>query len=98
MLSAGCLRRSQKRPSSKLETPAADGLVLGESKKSRMNFTTSRMKNLLSIAATFLCSTLLLPGAARAKKQADAKLQPAPATTVTVDGSEAMFTTMCALL
>ncbi len=56
------------------------------------------MKKLLSIAATFLCSALLVPGAACAQKPTDIKLQPAPATTVTVDGSEAMFTTMCALL
>jgi hypothetical protein len=56
------------------------------------------MKKLLSIAAIFLCSTLLLPDGARPQKQAGPKLQPAPVTTVTVDGSEAMFTTMCALL
>src|ERR1700722_16410318 len=70
---------------------------MGRSERSRMNFATNRMKKLLSIAATFLCSTLLLPGAARAQKPADAKLQPGPATTVTVDGSEAMFTTIGAL-
>jgi len=56
------------------------------------------MKNLLSTAAIFLCLALVLPAGVRGQKPTAPKLQPAPATTVTVDGSEAMFTTMCALL
>jgi len=58
----------------------------------------NRMKNLLSTAAIFLCLALVLPAGVRGQKPTAPKLQPAPATTVTVDGSEAMFTTMCALL
>src|SRR4029077_6277689 len=57
------------------------------------------MRKILSIAAIFLCATLSLPDAASSQQlPAAPKMQPAPVTTVTVDGSEAMFTTMCALL
>jgi len=69
-----------------------------EFKNSRGEFSDHRMKKLLSIPAIFLCSILFLPVAARGQKQTEPKLQAAPVTTVTVDGSEAMFTTMCALL
>jgi len=57
------------------------------------------MKKPPSIAvASSLCLILLLPAAVRGQKPTGPQLQPAPVTTVTVDGSEAMFTTMCALL
>lgn len=57
------------------------------------------MKKILSIPAIFLCLTVLLASSARGQQQTPVpKLQAAPVTTVTVDGSEAMFTTMCALL
>jgi tetratricopeptide (TPR) repeat protein len=54
-------------------------------------------KNLL-ITGFFLCATLLLPGAVHSQNPTPSRIQAAPVTTVTVDGSEAMFTTMCALL
>src|SRR5882724_4897927 len=57
------------------------------------------MRRNFSIAIIFLCTTLSLPNAASSQQRAAApKMQAAPVTTVTVDGSEAMFTTMCALL
>ncbi|HVH50297.1 MAG TPA: hypothetical protein VM781_01425 [Candidatus Bathyarchaeia archaeon] len=56
------------------------------------------MKKLLSTTAIFLCLGFVLPAGTRGQKPTGTKLQPAPVTTVTVDGSEAMFTTMCALL
>ena len=57
------------------------------------------MKKILSIPAIFLCLTVLLASSARGQQQTPVpKLQAAPVTTVTVDGSEAMFATMCALL
>lgn len=57
------------------------------------------MKKILSIPAIFLCLTVLLASSAHGQQQTPVpKLQAAPVTTVTVDGSEAMFTTMCALL
>ena len=52
----------------------------------------------LSISGIFLCSVLLLSGAANSQNPTPRRMQAAPVTTVTVDGSEAMFTTMCALL
>jgi hypothetical protein len=57
------------------------------------------MKKVISIPAIFVSVTLLLPFSADSQQRAPTpRLQPAPITTVTVDGSEAMFTTMCALL
>jgi hypothetical protein len=56
------------------------------------------MRKLFSIAAILLCAMCLLQDGASAQKPQIPKLQTAPVTTVTVDGSEAMFTTMCALL
>ncbi|HVS75115.1 MAG TPA: hypothetical protein VHE23_06780 [Candidatus Acidoferrales bacterium] len=50
----------------------------------------------VSILQGFL-SLLLWPGAARAQAGPQVVMRPAPATNITVDGSEAMFTTMCAL-
>jgi len=52
-------------------------------------------------ACVMSLSALLLPGWARAQEpvpQPRPRRQAAPATTITVDGSEAMFTVMCALL
>src|SRR5262250_577749 len=52
-------------------------------------------------ACVMSLSALLLPGWARAQEPVPPqrpRWQAAPATTVTVDGSEAMFTVMCALL
>jgi tetratricopeptide (TPR) repeat protein len=57
------------------------------------------MRKIFSIPTIFLCTTLSLPNVASSQQRAAApKMQAAPVTTVTVDGSEAMFTTMCALL
>jgi tetratricopeptide (TPR) repeat protein len=57
------------------------------------------MKTVLSILAVLVCEGLAVLGPARAQAPLPPpKMRTAPATTVTVDGSEAMFTTMCALL
>ena len=57
------------------------------------------MRKALSITALFLWVFLLSPVAVRSQQPLPRpKMQPAPVTTVTVDGSEAMFTTICALL
>src|ERR1700687_713090 len=57
------------------------------------------MKKLLSIPVIISLSQMLMFSVgARGQQQTVPKLQAAPVTTVTVDGSEAMFTTMCALL
>jgi hypothetical protein len=57
------------------------------------------MKKVLSITGLLLCISLLFSGAARSQMPLPPpKMHAAPATTVTVDDSEAMFTTMCALL
>lgn len=64
----------------------------------RKNPTTNRMRKLLSKVVILLCAVLLLQDGAPAQKPQLPKMQAAPVTTVTVDGSEAMFTTMCALL
>lgn len=56
------------------------------------------MKKLLLITVVLLCAVLVMPDGARGQKPTVPKMQAAPVTTVTVDGSEAMFTTMCALL
>jgi hypothetical protein len=62
-------------------------------------FTTNRMKKHFFLPTIFLCAALLLPGGARGQQRPSRpKMQAAPVTTVTVDGREAMFTTMCALL
>lgn len=52
------------------------------------------------ILAPVICGMLLVGSAARAQEPVPQRprWQTAPATTVTVDGSEAMFTVMCALL
>ena len=67
-------------------------------KQAGVNFATNRMRKLLSITVAFLCLSLVLPAGTRGQKPTGPQLRPAPVTTVTVDGSEAMFTTMCALL
>src|SRR5215467_14559919 len=57
------------------------------------------MKTLPAILAVSLLCALLAPRPARAQMPLPPqRMRNAPATTVTVDGSEAMFTTMCALL
>ena len=63
-----------------------------------MGISTSGMKTLSFTIGLFLCFAAFSPGPARAQKPVMPKMQPAPVTTVTVDGSEAMFTVMCALL
>jgi hypothetical protein len=68
-------------------------------KQAGANSATNRMKNLLSTAVVIFLSVMLeCSVGARGQQQTVPKLQAAPVTTVTVDGSEAMFTTMCALL
>src|ERR1700747_1709622 len=68
----------------------------------KADFANSRMKKILSMPAIFVCpafGSLFLPDRASGQhRPAAPRTQPAPVTTVTVDGSEAMFTTMCALL
>src|SRR5215813_9393027 len=59
------------------------------------------MKSPFRISAAFLCASMILPCVAAA--QSASQLPPirrerVPETRITVDGSEAMFTTMCALL
>ena len=50
-------------------------------------------------AVGFLCAALVLPFIAGAQTvPPQPRMRPAPPTNVTIDGSEAMFTTMCALL
>ncbi|HVO56529.1 MAG TPA: tetratricopeptide repeat protein [Dongiaceae bacterium] len=57
------------------------------------------MKKILWVAAVGASVILAAGGVARGQQRPPApKMVPAPVTTVTVDGSEAMFTTMCALL
>jgi hypothetical protein len=57
------------------------------------------MRKILFIPVIFLCAAAQLsPFAVAQQRPATPKMQAAPVTTVTVDGSEAMFTTMCALL
>ncbi len=59
------------------------------------------MKSHFRICAAFLCATFLLAFAANAQNRSSApplKWEKVPETRITVDGSEAMFTTMCALL
>ena len=57
------------------------------------------MRPVLSTVAVLLCSAVLpLAPACAQVPLPPPKMQAAPATNVTVDGSEAMFTVMCALL
>jgi hypothetical protein len=57
------------------------------------------MRSIPIITATLFCTALFASEVALAQAPLPRpKMQTAPATTVTVDGSEAMFTTMCALL
>src|SRR6266851_2085154 len=63
------------------------------------NFATNRMRKAFSITAVLLWASLLAADAAHSQQPLPRpKTHPAPVTTVTVDGSEAMFTTMCALI
>jgi hypothetical protein len=61
-------------------------------------------KSALHLLLAFCCTAALLPAAANSRPQPQnpppqgPRLRPSPVTNVTVDGSEAMFTTMCALL
>ena len=50
------------------------------------------------MSAAFLCATIVLPCIATAQAPLPIRRERAPETRITVDGSEAMFTTMCALL
>jgi hypothetical protein len=56
------------------------------------------MKSGSRIVVALLCAGLLSPFVASAQKPPPIKWEKLPETRVTVDGSEAMFTTMCALL
>jgi tetratricopeptide (TPR) repeat protein len=57
------------------------------------------MKKILLTSGILLSTTVVLPASGRSQSPVPpARMQAAPVTTVTVDGSEAMFTTMCALL
>jgi len=59
------------------------------------------MKSNRRSLVALLCASLVLPAAASAQKSGQlppVKWEKLPETRVTVDGSEAMFTTMCALL
>jgi hypothetical protein len=62
------------------------------------------MKSKTGYLVTLLCASFALPAGVYGQKPATAPVAPprqretAPETRVTVDGSEAMFTTMCALL
>src|SRR6202158_2774189 len=63
-------------------------------------------KSLLHLILPLCCCAMVWPDAANGQAQAPPKnapapgprLRPSPVTNVTVDGSESMFTTMCALL
>jgi tetratricopeptide (TPR) repeat protein len=61
-------------------------------------------KSALHLLLALCCSAALLPAAANSRQQPQnpppqgPRLRPSPVTNVTVDGSEAMFTTMSALL
>jgi hypothetical protein len=71
----------------------------GKSDENGANFATNRMRKALSITGLILWVSLFSAIAAQSQAPVPPpKMQAAPATTVTVDGSEAMFTTMCALL
>src|SRR5258708_3507918 len=82
----------------------AKGLAANETKNrrtdkpSRSEFGDQRMKKLLSMPVIISLTLILMFSVGARGQQQTAKLQAAPVTTVTVDGSEAMFTTMCALL
>jgi len=83
-------------PPSKTHEPAIPSRK-GESGTARQN---SMSRQRLAKTGTILLGLLL--GAAAARAQAPArrpapKLVPSPVTNITVDGNEAMFTTMCAL-
>src|SRR5260221_4951495 len=63
------------------------------------NFATNRMKTKFLMAVVFVCSTLALASSTRGQQPVPGtRLKPAPTASVSVDGSEAMFTTMCAML
>jgi tetratricopeptide (TPR) repeat protein len=71
----------------------------------RKTATKGMTKSLRHIVLGIVCAAAMPPMAVRAQAPASApasaqqpRFQPAPVTNVTVDGSEAMFTTMCALL
>jgi tetratricopeptide (TPR) repeat protein len=61
-------------------------------------------KSALHLILALCCSAALLPATANSRPRPQnppaqgPRLRPSPVTNVTVDGSEAMFTTMCALL
>ena len=68
----------------------------------RAGTATNRMTKILrQIMLGAWCAAGMLPAVASAQAPAPSsqpRLQPAPVTSLSVDGSEAMFTTMCALL
>ncbi|HET9801755.1 MAG TPA: tetratricopeptide repeat protein [Candidatus Acidoferrum sp.] len=58
------------------------------------------MKSTLRMGAALLCASMILPciASAQGAAQLPIRRERVPETRITVDGSEAMFTTMCALL
>ena len=63
------------------------------------NFATNRMKTKFLMAVIFVCSALAPASSTRGQQPVPGtRLKPAPTASVSVDGSEAMFTTMCAML
>src|SRR5882757_721442 len=70
-----------------------------QSQSASANFATNRMKTNFLMAVVFVCSTLVLASSTRGQQPVPGtRLKPAPTASVSVDGSEAMFTTMCAML
>src|SRR5215472_326903 len=71
-------------------------MKISSRKFQRNPFAANRMKKPVWIAATVFLTLLL--SISLSAQQPLPRTQVAPVTTVTVDGSEAMFTTMCAML
>jgi hypothetical protein len=68
-------------------------------KSQRNPFATNRMKKTLSMTAVALVSLICIsPSSSAQVPLPQPKTQHTPASPITVDGSEAMFTTMCAML
>jgi len=70
-----------------------------QSQSASANFATNRMKTKFLMAVIFVCSALAPASSTRGQQPVPGtRLKPAPTASVSVDGSEAMFTTMCAML
>ena len=96
--SATGVMAEEKREAEEVVPPQSSGAVKGTSKSVRAA-AKFMDKQLRQIALVFFCVALVCPLAANAQMPLPpAPRRPAPVTNVTVDGSEAMFTTMCALL